>query len=127
MADFYDVHCHIMNLSHPNLISFIKRVKIEEYLFILSLPLIGSLISSVFYASKKKNLLNTLSFMDKDISDAIRSIERKDILPFFENGLNIENVTYEKIVLIPLMIDFGQKYISNLDNEMWYNEGSHKA
>ena len=127
MADFYDTHCHIMNLSHPNFISFIKRINIAEYLFVLSLPFVGPIISSVFYASKKKNLFNTLSFMDKDISDAIRSIEQKDILPLFENGLKIEDVTYEKIVLTPLMIDFGQKYISKVDNEIWYNESSHKA
>lgn len=70
MSEFYDVHCHLMNLSHPGFISFIKRIKIEEYLFILNLPIIGTIISSLFHASKKKNLLNTLSFMDKDISDA---------------------------------------------------------
>ncbi len=125
--DFYDIHFHLLNLSHPNLISFIKRVNIGEYLFILSLPIIGPLLSSFFYTTKKKNLLNTLSFMDKDIAEAIKSIEQKDILPLFRNGLKIEDITYEKIIFTPLMIDFGQKYVSKTDNEIWYNEGSHKA
>lgn len=77
MKDFYDVHTHFFNLSHPNFISFIKRVKINEYLFLLSIPIIGPILTTIFYAGGKKRLMNALSFMDNDIADALRMLEKK--------------------------------------------------
>ncbi len=126
MKDFYDVHSHIINLSHPDFFSFVKRVNIGEYLFILSIPIIGPLISAFFYASAKKKIINSLSFMDNDISFALSILEKKDILPFFNERLKLENEEYDRIVITPLVIDFGQKYSVSNEN-IWYNMSPHKA
>ncbi len=126
MADFYDVHTHFFNLSHPDFFSFVNRLNIAEYLFIMSIPLIGPIITTILYASKKKNIINTLSFMDRDISDSLKIIEEKDILPLFEKGFNIESTNYDRIIITPLVLDFGQKY-THIDNDIWYNTTPHKS
>ncbi|MCX7820793.1 MAG: amidohydrolase [Brevinematales bacterium] len=126
MADFYDVHTHFFNLSHPNFFSFIERLNLAEYLFIMNLPVIGPIISTFFYASRKKKLINALSFMDRDINDALDILEKKDIFPLFQEGFKIESLSYDRFILIPLIIDFGQKYTAHHD-EIWYNINPHKA
>jgi len=125
MADFYDIHTHIMDLSHPNYILFIKRLGLEKYLFSLYIPIISNIISAIF-ASKSKRILNLLSLMDNDISDLIKIAEIKDIKPFLKN-LIIDDVSFDGIVITPLLMDFGQKYSSDFDNEVWYNSTPHKA
>lgn len=126
MNDFYDIHTHFFNLSHPDFFSFVNRLNIAEYLFIMSIPIIGPLITTFLYASKKKNIINTLSFMDRDISDSLKIIEEKDIIPLFENGFKIESNYYNRLIITPLVLDFGQKY-TPLANDIWYNTTPHKS
>ncbi len=92
----------------------------------MSIPIIGPLIATFFYASKKKNIINTLSFMDRDIADSFNILEEKDIMPLFEKGFYLDGNYYERLIIIPLVLDFGQKY-SIPKNNIWYNTTSHKA
>ncbi len=162
MYFFYDSHCHMMNLSHPNLSVMIRKVYFEgirpllvKYLklviliplalwllikFIFSLTfleafyklsLIVGVILLVLLAvfsipairkymtekmkSKLGNVMNLLAIMETDIGDCFIQMEEdlrnNDYLKINDNhGLKIgENIVYDKIILTPLIMDFGLK------------------
>jgi len=159
MAVFYDSHCHMMNLSHPNLTVMIKRtfreampkvlVKLFEnvsalplvlklviwlllflpLLFLLTLVgliLVLFLIISPTRAAlvgkfKKKvaNIMNLLAVMETDIGDCFIQLE-EELRSNFEtkDGLTLygksgEEQIYDKIVMTPLIMDFGLKNYQN--------------
>lgn len=126
MADFYDIHCHLMNLSHPNYILFIKRLKLEKLLFLFYMPIVGNVLSAMF-GSKLGKIINLLSIMDNDICEALKLIERKDVLPFLNGGFKIGDTFFDSLTITPLMIDFGRKYEGKLFDNIWYDTTPHKA
>ena len=73
---FYDIHCHIMNLSHPNLSAIIKRFRLDRYLFLNSIPIINNLVSWVA-GSKLNRILNLLSIMDRSIGDFLLMYDKR--------------------------------------------------
>ena len=125
---FYDIHCHIMNLSHPNLSAIIKRFRLDGYLFLNSIPIINNLVSWVA-GSKLNRILNLLSIMDRSIGDFLLLIEEKDYKPLYNNGkIRINNTDYDRIILTPLMMDFGEKKFIDpkLKAKIWYEKPPHK-
>lgn len=60
---FYDIHLHAMDLSHPNILAFIKRINgigLKLILGGLFLPLLKK---------QKENILNLLTVMENNIED----------------------------------------------------------
>lgn len=108
-AKFYDIHCHAMNLSHPNLIAFISRTKLHKYLFWNSVPLVNLLFSGIL-TKKLSSVMNLLSVMENDMGTMFRMME-EDIKPICdkEGRLVVGEYAYNSIVLTPLMMDFGIK------------------
>lgn len=111
---FYDIHCHAMNLSHPNLLSFIKRIKLG--LLLLLTPVVGPFLG-IFGKDKINRTLNLLSVMENDIADFFL------IMEFFLRNKVVEqdsnlNLNDTKIILTPLMMDFGSK---NIRSGTFYN------
>ena len=165
MAVFYDSHCHMMNLSHPNLTAMIKRtfkeamprvlVKLFEkvrswplllqlfawlLLFLLVLiilrliivplvVLIGLLMVLLIIPStnryltgkfkeKVANVMNLLAVMETDIGDCLIQLEEELRNKYkTTGGLTLHNGSgaevYDKIVLTPLIMDFGLKNYKN--------------
>lgn len=60
---FYDIHLHAMDLSHPNILAFVKRVNG------IGLKLVMGGIFLPFLKRKKENILNLLSVMENNIED----------------------------------------------------------
>ena len=118
---FYDVHTHAMNLSHPYWLAFIQRFKIDKMLFL-------GPFASLFMGEKINNTKNLLSVMENDIGSYFRLMEkclREEENPLLKDGeLQIGGSAYNKIVLTPLMMDFGYKDIKNPD--IYYNKPSKK-
>jgi len=129
MADktFYDIHMHAMNLSHPYLLAFIQRLKIHQILVLNSIfgPIASLLIGQNF--NKIKNLL---AVMENDIGSFFLMVE--DYLkkgaetPLLNDGkFKVGDNVYSKIVLTPLIMDFGYKNIKD-NPDTYYNELSQK-
>jgi hypothetical protein len=124
---FFDIHMHAFNLSHPSLLSFIQRLKIHRYLVLNSFlgPLASYLIGANF--NKVKNLL---AVMENDIGSYFLMLEeylkKNGNQALLHDGkLNIGGNEYSRIVLTPLMMDFGYKGIK--DNEdIYYNQPPQK-
>jgi hypothetical protein len=123
MRKFYDAHCHMMNLSHPNLSVMIRRFLKELTIFkrlliclgtiLFALPVIGKIIIKCLKTDNR--IMNLMGIMESETGDFIRQMEenlRKNSGAEWR-GLVIadenETRTYEKIVLNPLIMDFGLK------------------
>jgi predicted TIM-barrel fold metal-dependent hydrolase len=129
MADktFYDIHMHAMNLSHPYLLAFIQRLKIHQILILNSIfgPIASLLIGKNF--SKIKNLL---AVMENDLGSFFLMVEdylkKNTGSPLLNDGkFNIGGNVYSRIILTPLMMDFGYKNIKD-NPDTYYNELSQK-
>lgn len=125
---FYDIHMHALNLSHPYLLAFVQRFKIHQLLIASTiLSIMGPFFPS-FITNRLNKVKNLLSVMENDIGSFFILmenclIESKDHFSK-DDGLRIGNRKYTKIVLTPLMMDFGYKGIKTPG--IHYNEPSQK-
>jgi len=55
---FFDIHCHAMNLSHPNLLAFIQRLP-WRLLWLFGIPIL-SFITTLFGNEIINRFLNLL-------------------------------------------------------------------
>lgn len=134
---FYDIHYHLFDLSHPNLLAFLlredlitkKKVKslLHKIPFLIKLLPIwvfgffSSNIANKFRDSFKHaagNVLNLLSIMEGAAEYHFLYTEHflikdKNYFGFSENDI------FNKIVLCPLIIDFGYKGMDKIDG--FYN------
>lgn len=129
---FYDIHTHAMNLSHPYLLPFVQRLKIDQLLMLSSvlsiLWILGRPITKLVIEKKLNRVKNLLSVMENDIGSFFILIEQylKDDESLWtkERGLHIGGNYYQKIVLTPLMMDFGYKGVR--DPNIYYNKPAKK-
>jgi hypothetical protein len=113
---FYDIHCHAMNLSHPNLYAMAKR---KWTLALLMSPLAP--LAQIFLKEKVKKASNLLSVMENDVTDFFLITEfflKKD-----GQELRIGDTAFDKIVLTPLLMDFGSK---DIKSDTFYNSAPQK-
>lgn len=122
MRKFYDAHCHMMNLSHPNLSVMIKRIfrelgvidrmKISLGTFLFAIPFVGKVLPSLFNVDDRA--MNLLAVMETELGDCILQMEEelRNNNPQW-GGLVVsggdKKQTYDRIVLTPLIMDFGLK------------------
>lgn len=117
MHRFYDCHFHVLNLSHPNILAFLGRVDLR--IVMLAGSLIGPLVT--FFAGQRiKRILNLLSVMENDAANLFLMLEyslrhwttAQGRPPLARDGkLMIGETPYDRLVLLPLLIDFGCKNI----------------
>ncbi|MCE1253996.1 MAG: hypothetical protein LWX83_10670 [Anaerolineae bacterium] len=111
---FYDIHCHAFNLSHPAFLPFIKRLGVDRYLFLNSIPGINFFMSR-FAGDKMNDIERLLAVVENDIGDFFLMLENVDVLPLLSDGkLLIGSYDYEKMVLTPLMMDFGMRQVNRM-------------
>jgi hypothetical protein len=106
---------HAFNLSHPYLLAFIQRLKIHQILVLNSLL---GLLASFLIGKNFNKVKNLLAVMENDLGSFFLLVEdylkRSDKGPLVNVGkLHIGDNEYSKIVLTPLMIDFGYKGITH--------------
>jgi len=124
---FYDIHMHAFNLSHPYLLAFIQRLKIHQILVLNSL--LGP-VASLLIGQNLNKIKNMLAVMENDIGSFFLLMEeylrRDSKTPLLIDGkLHVGGNVYSKIILTPLMMDFGFKDIKDNPNT-YYNELSQK-
>lgn len=136
---FYDIHCHVMNLSHPNYLAFLRRFEpiLKEnklkiffgantvmiiYLLFNSLSprTFTWLLNKVGVTGMINRVKNLLAVMEHDAATVLYLLDKEmeeNLLQ--KNQLSIGNFHYHKIVLTPLMMDFGYKNMTN--SNLYYN------
>ena len=109
---FYDIHFHAMDLGHPNILAFIKKIKLPLVLLVpvLALPVALAKVTKIKMVNK---LLNLLTVMENDAGSFFMLVE------FYlretgtvRNGLfTVGDETFDGMVITPLLMDFGYKNI----------------
>ena len=118
----------MMNLSHPNLSVFIKRIfreldvidrmKISLGTFLFAIPFVGKALPSLFKVDDRA--MNLLAIMETELGDNILQME-EDLMRNLGwcNGPIVTGsdkpMQYDKIVLTPLIMDFGLKNYEKAD------------
>lgn len=122
---FYDVHCHAFNWSHLNVVLFLKRPEIKGLL--AAGPLVW-LYNKVKPDTMRK-FRNLLSLMENDIGSYFllteyffKNVEPKVVSP--NNTVPIGDLTFKKIVLTPLIMDYG--YMNMEQRDIFYNRPPRK-
>ena len=125
---FYDIHTHAFDLSHPSLSVFLQREDIidsvVDSVWTLSLRWLLPFASLMPKSSLKKlihkkaatfqnQLTNTLAFFEIPMEYQFLVMDY-----FLKNGATAGDEAYTKIVLCPLVIDFGHK---NITSSAYYN------
>jgi hypothetical protein len=127
---FFDIHCHAMNLGHPNLLALLARLDHERNR--LSDTIFGP-YSSFFLHHPRMKFRNLLSVMENDTGSIFELVEddlkgvflRDDRLPLYRDGaLHVDRYRYPRLVLTPLTVDFGLKEIQPLGT--YYNRAPSK-
>ena len=122
---FYDIHCHAMNLSHPNLLLFIKRlVHFHGKGHFDDLCVVAHMARIALQKGERNSrIMNLLSVMERDTGEFLTLMER-DLRKLCDEGrLHVNGSAIGQTVLTPLMIDFGRKEIDkNTYPGIYYNE-----
>ncbi len=118
---FYDNHFHAFNWSHLNVLVFLKRFNIKRLLVAGSMI---SIIMKTFTPEKVRKFQNFLSLMENDIARYFLLVEyllknKEPAVISPDNTFTIGDVTFNKIVLTPLMMDFSYKHAGQPD--IFYN------
>jgi hypothetical protein len=104
---FYDIHFHAMNMAHPNILAFIR--KINWQLLLLASPLAP--LAAILGMEKIKNVQNLLTVMENDTGSFFMLVEyylkQKGLVQ--NDRLVIGGQSFDSIILAPLLMDFGYK------------------
>jgi hypothetical protein len=119
MKYLYDIHYHAFNLSHANLTAFIERMlyKPKKTNFFSKIASLAKMILGFIFKGEviSERLQNTLAVLEYPIEDHFLIVEYylkqdpkiitlNNTIRLFEGGEE-----YDKLVICPLMMDFGQK------------------
>jgi len=124
---FYDIHCHALNLSHPNFMLFIKRLALfhgkgnfEDWCVLLK-----QLVVALRKTGHNDRIMNLLSVMERDIGELLALMEKDLALLRGGGHLRVGGEEIATVVLTPLMIDFGKKELERYP-DIYYKELSRK-
>src|SRR4030043_2295090 len=110
MKKFYDIHFHALTLGHPNLLAFIQRMNWRLLLMTtpISAPIMG-------FLGKDKVVKNLLGMMENDLGDYFLILEYYLRQSSYIKGdtVSVGRNEDKKIVLTPLIMDFGWKNITS--------------
>lgn len=125
---FCDIHFHTLTLAHPNLIAFIANATKSSNRDFISRIFSSNYLLSGLMKSPGKRIRNMLTVMENDVAGMFRIMEddlqgkysNGNQEPFIKDGeLHFAGRTYQKIILTPLIIDFGNK--QNFQKDIYYS------
>ncbi|MFA5308490.1 MAG: amidohydrolase family protein [Dehalococcoidales bacterium] len=134
---FYDIHLHAFTLSHPSFNAFLKRFKIRLFplaagaflSLLLVIPALSPRLRSTVMRTVNRLLRrarNLLSVMESDIGSFFLIIENclreRPGRLLKDSEMTVGGNSYRRIVLTPLMMDFGYKSRHN-DPSLHYQPG----
>lgn len=125
---FVDGHCHVMNLNHPSFMAFLDNLQhAATDRFFTDLSSLPEILQGGSIMSGSKRMMNLLCLMEHSIGNQFQLLEddlkgkfRQDGAPPFldSRGMRLGNRRYKRIILAPMLMDFGDKH---LDSELYYN------
>ncbi len=121
LAKAYDIHCHLMNLSHPDFIALLNRVYGEFAPKRVGMPLVFQFLAILTFFSEmdrgrilswmlrksgaaglKERVVNLFSFMENDVFHMLKLIEE-------DLKSHLRPLPFDRLVMTPLIMDFGNR------------------
>jgi len=113
---FYDIHCHALTLQDPAFLALIQTLRSRKLETIYTQITSFEYLSSSFLHKGGEKLRNMLSVMENEPGDIFMLMEddlkgkygkSEKELPLVRDGrLHMGEMSYDKIVLVPLLMDF---------------------
>lgn len=136
---FYDIHCHLSNLSHLGILALLRRTLhrkgIDFFNLIRKHPNLCSMTAFLlpFLITKKmisrslktsvNNIINAFAIGEKDIAGQLLALE-EDLINIDKGTtaghIVLNNNVYKKVILTPLIIDYYNK--NNTLKDIHYNK-----
>jgi len=138
-AAFYDIHCHLLNLSHPAFVTIIESMRHRPREVIYSQIASFDYLASSLLKRGGENLRNLLAVMDNDCADILFLLEDdlsgqfkepkktpgfRQAPPLRNGKLYIADQQFSSFVLTPLIMDFLAP--SSFSPETYYNRPPQK-
>jgi len=136
---FYDVHCHLMNLSHPAFVSIIESMRHRPREVIYSQIVSFDYLTSSILKRGGETVRNLLAVMDNDCADILFLLEDdlagqfeapkgtprfKEAAPLRDGVLHVSGQEFTSLVLTPLVMDF--MIPSSFTPNTYYNRAPQK-
>lgn len=136
---FFDVHCHLMNLSHPAFVSIIESMRHRPREVIYSQLASFDYLASSLLKRGGEHMRNLLAVMDNDCADILFLMEDdlagqfspppktrqfQEPPPLRDAALHMAGQRFASIVLTPLVMDFSTP--SSLTPDTYYNRPPQK-
>lgn len=118
---FYDVHCHLMNLSHPAFVSIIESMRHRPREVIYSQIVSFDYLAASVLKRGGETVRNLLAVMDNDCADILFLLEDdlagqfeapkgtppfREAAPLRDGALHVAGQEFASLVLTPLVMDF---------------------
>ncbi len=122
---FYDTHCHALTLSDPAFLALIQTLRSRKLETIYTQITSFEYLSSSFLHRGGEKLRNMLAVMENEPGDIFMLMEDdlkgkyekpKNDKPLIRDGrLHMNDALYDKVVLVPLLMDFacGLGYVTD--------------
>ena len=122
---FFDAHCHVLELSHPNFLDFVEGLRhrgLEAIYQGLSAP---NFMLTSFFSKGGERLRNLLAVMERQAGEIFELMEddllgefsrKGEARPLFTDGhLRIGGLEFDRVLVVPLVMDFTQEPRENPD------------
>jgi len=126
---FFDAHCHVLELSHPNFVDFVEGLRhrgLEAIYQGLSAP---NFILTSFFSKGGEKLRNLLAVMERQAGEIFELMEddllglysgKEEIAPLLRDGkLRVGDLEFDRALVVPLVMDFAAE--SKQDPGVWYD------
>jgi predicted TIM-barrel fold metal-dependent hydrolase len=124
-VEFYDAHCHVLTLSHPDFLSFLDTVRnrrLESFYAQATSP--NYLVGALFFKGGER-IRNMLSVMENDVASIFALMEDDLAGKYAKPGdpppllagseLVLGRLRFDRLVIAPLIMDFEMKSFSPSD------------
>jgi Amidohydrolase len=131
MTYFYDSHCHVMNLRHPNISAVINRYLTEAggwtrfvagaAVMLTGFPGVQKFLLGL--TNEDERIMSLLAIMETPLGDYLLQMEEDLRKRVWGKGVCIPNRVepYEKVFLTPLLMDFALRGNEKKDSKLVYS------
>ncbi|MEI6387597.1 MAG: amidohydrolase family protein [Spirochaetota bacterium] len=116
---FVDVHCHVFGLSHPDFLGYLEWLRHRRFEAIYSQVSSPNFVLASLVSKGGARFRNFLAVLERESEEILELIE-DDLLGLFakagdpealvqDGRLRIGDLEFSRILVVPLVIDFGRR------------------
>ena len=122
---FYDAHCHVLTLSHPDFLSFVDTIRSRRLESLYAQATSPNYLVAALFLKGGERVRNMLAVMENDAGSIFALMEDDlagryskpgDPPPLLSRAeLALGRLRFDRLVVVPLIMDFQMKSFSHSD------------